>query len=212
MPPEKNGRTPFWTSLQLCLWKGPRFLRNYVCLEPYYPLNGKLFCDFLELRSCSIYHLIMEAKRFQPDFNLRYIASVFLALNKYMKLDEPVTQIQSLHDYNVFPVRTSDQLTPIGYDGLVRGQSTAEWFIADRNHLAASFTGLVPLLAFDTDTTIEMESFLKALRFNNRMLSQVANVIAVTEDPVELDPRYMKELRSKANFFVRYALSSFYAQ
>jgi hypothetical protein len=176
-----------------------------VCLEPFYPLNAKLFRNILGLRNCEVRHLIAEVQLFQPNFSLQYIALVFLALNSHIKPDEPTRGIESLCDKEVFPIRNSNKLTPTGYDGLVHGNGdVVEWFIADRAHFAKSFIGLIPLLAFDIDVALEMEALLKALGFKNRMLSQAARVVAVTEAPVELHLQYTKLLRSKTDFFIRY--------
>jgi hypothetical protein len=154
--------------------------------------------------------LILEAKTFQPNFPLQYIVLVFLALKERLQPDDNPIELRQLSHKAVFPIRRWSRPSPTGYDDLV--SCNVDWFIADRKHFANSFIGMVPLLSFDIDSTIEIDTLLERLGLNNRKLSQAAKVNAVTEAPVELHPRYTNVLRKKADFFIRYVAITDYSQ
>lgn len=154
--------------------------------------------------------MILAAETFQLGFPLQYIVLVLLALNERLQPDDDPIELRQLSHKEVFPIRRLSRPSPTGYDDLV--SCKVDWFIADRKHFAYSFIGVVPLLSFDIDRAIEIDTLLERLGLNNRKLSQAAKVHAVTEAPVELHLRYTNVLRKKVDFFIRYVAISDYSQ
>jgi hypothetical protein len=210
IPPSKPGGPPKWLSSRKCLWRGPKFLQCYVCLESIYSSKRTLFCDMLGIPDAHIKHLIYEAEHFQESDDLQYRAQVFQALDSVIRSQDTEEggelrwkEVESLRLLKIFPIRRPETSAENSYDYVTGDQTDQAWFIADRVHLETNFRGVIPLLAFDVEKILSMDRLLQVLGFDDRKLSKAAKEIAVAEGPVQRHIEYTSLLRVKSVFIIR---------
>jgi hypothetical protein len=177
-----------WYSQNQCLWKGPKCLRVHVYLKEVYPANLRLFTDVLQIPDASMKHLVLEAALFKKRDSLSYIRDIFLEIDKFLEKDITDSKsLQSIRGESIWPV--SRGILRPDFDDLMSANASSEWFIADRVPLRHSFSGIVPLLAFDVDGIGRMERVLEALEVEERRLSIAVKSVPKTEGPVEIHSR-----------------------
>jgi hypothetical protein len=190
-----------WKQLNNCVWRGPEFLKSYVALKNIYPDNRRLFSGALKLRDMGMEHLIEDAKALCKNDALEYIGKVFFHMEQFLQDGATPDDLSALRDSKIFPIALTRQIGE--YDELEGQASSRDWFIADRQHLATSFMGVVPLLAFTVDEIRQMEKVLRAFGLERKLLSQVVKSVARTGGPVELNQKYTTTIRKKADFVLR---------
>jgi hypothetical protein len=150
-----------------------------------------------------------EAQSIEAFDDIEYISEVFISISDYLhegRSDISASimkdMVTTLTDSAIFPIRAGrSQAT---FDYLSTGQATDQWFIADREHLAQTFEGLVPLLALKVEKIGKIASLVKTLGWENRMLSGLAEGIPETAGRIQLKFDYTNSIVSKARFIARY--------
>ncbi|UPX11197.1 uncharacterized protein EKO05_0001817 [Ascochyta rabiei] len=132
--------------------------------------------------------------------SLEDIARLFRELSRLLKgvnSSKLSLLLKPLQNKAIIPVVDGFQKT--GYDRLVSVYDTA-WFIADHANLVASFTGVVPLLAFLTQDLPAIEDLLRALRLEGRKISKSSRSQTRVAGQTRLDARYAENFRLKIPF------------
>jgi|SRR5690242_18544321 len=128
-----------------------------------------------------IAHLFREVSKLLKDVNS----------NKVLLLLKPV------QDRAIIPVLDGSKKT--GYDRLLSVQDNT-WFIADNANLLASFTGVVPLLAFPIQDLPAIEDFLRALRVDGRKISLKSTSQTRVVGQARSDYQHADDFRRKVPF------------
>ncbi|PVH69973.1 hypothetical protein DL98DRAFT_661395 [Cadophora sp. DSE1049] len=209
VPVSDTKSSEHWTTLGVCAWDGPKFLRKTPCLKDFHPDHEKFFCDTLGLSNANLKTLIDEAQHIQAFDSLEYIAQVFIAINTQLEMNGDSTKAgptgnsmsQTLTKSRIFPVGTKKSSASI--DDLKTALESDQWFIADRWHLRRSFEGLVPLLSLDVESVDKIGVLIQKTGLQHRLLSKVASGVPRTNGPIEAHLQYTKILQSKAKFIAR---------
>jgi hypothetical protein len=184
-----------WVKADLCIWNGPDYLRHTPCLEDFYLEHQEFFRHTLGVPNATWKTLVEEAKHIEVTDSPKYISQVFVALNKYLEkghdaftplplrlkpsnkaLSEAPSLAGGLEAFTqaaIFPIQTGDSKYNFHHLSTCLGREI--WFIADRWHLRQSFEGLVPLLALEVESVEKISYLIKRLKFEDRLLSQVAH-------------------------------------
>jgi hypothetical protein len=131
---------------------------------------------------------------------LEDIARLFRDISKLLK-DVNSSKIslllKPLQDKAMFPI--VDESKNPGYDTLLSVHDNT-WFIADHANLIASFTGVVPLLAFSIQDLPAIENLLRALRVDGRKISKKVTGQTRVVGRTRSDFRYTDKFRLKSPF------------
>ena len=141
--------------------------------------------------------------------DLEYIKNVFIELDKLIKeLTEGVAEesARTLHRNPIFPVKNLGDTEERSFGSLQAANSRTEWFIADSAHLARSFCGRLPLLAFSVGEIGRLKRVFKAANAEMRKLSNVVESNAQRHGTEVPWPAYQESLRDKANYILRYVV------
>ena len=180
------------------MWSGPGWLKRTTCLEPHYPTNRNLFCDTLRLRDAGLKDYVSEASQITSTDTLDYIAQVFVTISRILK--QPMARMDDselalLTRRPIFPVQIYSKV----YD-IKPALETDVWYIADRPHLRNSFQGRLPLLAFENEALDKMQTLMRKLGLEKRILSKIATSETLIEGKAEPNIVLTKSLCSKSRF------------
>ena len=187
----------------MCLWDDRDILQYHFPIMFLYPSCERLFRNILGLPGLSIEHLLFEFQYFQQGDPLSYVKELFIHLDDFIKRVNRSYPLKAtpLSTLNVYPIRETDKQPE--YDLLGSISSGAKWYIADRPHLLESFTGILPLLAFDTETNLLLQKLFTKLGLDNRFLSHCSEENALTKGEVALHQEFTNVMRSKVEFMMR---------
>ncbi|OAP55444.1 hypothetical protein AYL99_10417 [Fonsecaea erecta] len=201
IPNKRVGGEPRWVKVQDCLWSGPECLRRFVALKNIYPSCQRLFRDFFLLPDAGIADIVRETKLLNVGDPLSYIKALFFEIEKHLEKDETTTAIDSLQTHCIWPIyKTSNQEE---WDMLAYANNSTPWFIADRTHLLESFSGIVPLLAFQVEDVLKIPLLIRKLGCDKRRLTRAVTSIAETVGILRPDPTRQADLRSRAEYIAR---------
>jgi hypothetical protein len=131
---------------------------------------------------------------------LEDIARLFREISKLLKdvsSSKTSLLLKPLQGKAIFPV--VDALEKPGYDALLSMHDNT-WFIADQANLIASFTSVVPLLAFSIQDLPTIEPLLRALRVDGRKISKKATSQTRVVGRARSDYHYTDKFRLKSPF------------
>jgi hypothetical protein len=193
-----------WIPLRKCIWEGPPGLRSCHALKDIYPHCKKLFTDTLRIPDADINTIIKEMRQFTVNDSLTYILYILDELNKHIKDYNgkvPDGAARLLRSSPVFPITLSSPME--GFSRFCSIDSNVDWFIPDRPHLERSFRGKIPMCAFDAQKINSWKRIFKVAQADERLLSNVAEVVAKTVGRCEPWNRFTEELRAKVKFILR---------
>jgi hypothetical protein len=105
---------------------------------------------------------------------------------------------QKLRHQPIFPISKNDRQD--GFDYLANCEELSVWFIADRDHLRASFLGKTPLLAFEAEELNAMDGLLSLFGVESRKLSKLVRSNTVPYGLVSVNGPYTSFLKERVAF------------
>jgi hypothetical protein len=148
-----------------------------------------------------------EIRQVTTQDDLPYISHVFSSVDIASwhdvsdKLSEEISILQKL---SIFPVeleRRGDASVASFY--LRSADPDSVWFIADLKHLGESFTGILPLLAFDIDQLGHMKWLWQLPGIEQRLLSKVAVCRPRPGLQTSLQTNLMRLFQARGRYIVR---------
>ncbi|KAI1094358.1 hypothetical protein F5B19DRAFT_490478 [Rostrohypoxylon terebratum] len=145
-----------------------------IDLKCIYPKCKDLFIDVAGCCLVQSGDPIEEAKSINMSSDLSNILDVLVNIGNILEeytgfLDSMMEKLHGhIRNLKIFPIKK--KLDNDGFDELLSCNDT--WFIADRPHLAKSFDGTIPLLAFHAQDVRAFETLLKNLGLDSRKLSK----------------------------------------
>jgi hypothetical protein len=171
-----------------------------IDLTTIYSNCSYLFRCLLSPSGDPIGGLVHTMTMISSSSKLEDIARQFCELSRLLKdMNSSKTSLllKPLQGKAIFPVVVTSKNA--GYDTLST-MDDKTWFIADRANLIASFTGVVPLLAFSIQDLPTIESLLRALRVDGRKISKNVTSQARVVGRTRSDFRYTDNFRLKSPF------------
>lgn len=204
----------------LCIWSGPKFLRQTTCLEVFYPEHHEFFRHTLGVTDATWKTIMGEAQHMERTDSTEHISQVLVNLSRYLEKEDhvPVTippkaknpdsqapslveRLQALSRIPTLPIK--HRYSEFAFDYLSTSDERGQWFIADRWHLRQSFEGLVPLLALTVASVAKVSFLIKILNLEHRLLSRVAHGIPRIRGSSKECPRQTLSLRAKSRSIAR---------
>ncbi|KAI0902598.1 hypothetical protein F4806DRAFT_491069 [Annulohypoxylon nitens] len=150
---------------------GAECARKKIDLKCMYPKCKDLFLAVMDPYLVNYRDVVERAGSINLSSELSDILDILVKINEILK-DTGFSMTQKLQDcirsLAIFP--TKKKLDSDGFDELLSCDDT--WFIADRPHLARSFDGTIPLLAFHTQDVHAFEKLLQVFDLDSRRLSE----------------------------------------
>lgn len=171
-----------------------------------YDQSAKLFKCLLASGSGEVGSAIQSLLLIDSTMNLGRIAELFIKVSDSlaaMNSKKAASAAEVLKNKAIFPIRETREEG--GYQSLKALGCFSDWCIADLDHLADSFAGVVPLLAFTGDDLKAMDSLLGALHLQERKLSKLVKSDTAPSGKVNTHVERTKHLRARSHFFVAYA-------
>ncbi|XTI91300.1 hypothetical protein V2W45_716603 [Cenococcum geophilum] len=194
--PTKYSRSPRtlpWLSFQEARDQLPN-------LEAEFPTCTVLFRCLLANEDAELGPLIAKVTFITMSTTLSKITEIFHSLSKVIKTMNPIrahAAIRPLMSRPIFPIVYSGRKD--GFDVLACS-SDPRFFIGDRAHLASSFRGVVPLLAFTSEELSEMQDLLWILKVNSLQLSKIVHSETKPQGRVSVHYEYTRFLRARTPF------------
>jgi hypothetical protein len=199
---------PKWVNTAECVWDGPACLQKTPRLKDYYPEYEVLFSEKLGVGGTTLKTVVAETKQIQSTDSLAYIRDIFKQLS-HMAYDLPEWKLSEagvfdLQLFQIFPVWTG--VNGPEFDCLKTAGSITEgnsWYIADLQHLRDSFEGIVPLLAFETQSLEDLKVLIKHTGCDKRKLSDFVKREARINGWEKLNEEYTRSLGDKWKYIAR---------
>ncbi|KAK0721152.1 hypothetical protein B0H67DRAFT_536144 [Lasiosphaeris hirsuta] len=191
---------PRWTSTKECISK-----RLNIAGE--YDQSSKLFKSLLATGSGQAGDAIQSLLLIDDTTSLSRITELFVKAGSSlgaMNSKKAASAAKALQNKPIFPIREMREEggNGPGFQSLKALGDASDWYIADRDHLAASFVGVVPLLAFSVDNLKDMKPLLDALQLERRKLSKMVKSDTVPSGKVSLHVERTEHLRARSQFFI----------
>ncbi|KAI9146907.1 alcohol dehydrogenase [Paramyrothecium foliicola] len=170
-------------------------------VENLYPSCKILFRSLLIAGEGSLGPAVTKATLINEETKIDEIVEIFQQLNDAVKVVSSKRAKQALKrltNSRIFPVLFKKK-QKTGYEFLDTLTKSSTWFLGDREHLADSFQGLVPLLAFTSEQINSMQAMFKHLE-HLRWLSEIVETSAHPAGLITLRPDYTNFLRSRSVF------------
>lgn len=182
-----------WANMETCIFRG-------IDLTSTYANCAYLFRCLYSPSGAAIGELIHSMTMISSSSRLQDIARLFGEVSKLLKdvnSSKLALLLKPLQSKAMIPV--IDGTKRSGYDKLLSVEDPT-WFIADHANLVASFTGVVPLLAFPTQDLSAMEYLFQALRVDGRKISKKSTSQTRVVGHTRPDSRYTDSFRLKVPF------------
>ncbi len=171
-------------------------------MNELYPSCKRLFTEVLGVADASLEDLILEASVFNEFYDLEQMRDILWEIEKFIEKNKPsALELNSLagRDKRNWPLNKSTE--PGKFDKMMSAEK--EWFIADTLALRQSFSGIVPLLAFEIDEIARMERLICGLGMGRKLLTRCIKSIPRTEGRVAIHPEFTQAMESKFEFLAR---------
>ncbi|KAF4970302.1 hypothetical protein FSARC_2622 [Fusarium sarcochroum] len=153
-----------WLTLLDCIWPPGLKVEGKVDLSQHYPDLRSFFVDNLKLPKYTSQEVWMELISLADNPPVERTRDLFLTLNT-LAVTNPTSMEHSFFIGSpIYPVK--DQKGKI-----IRVSGNGDFFIADKAHLADSFSGKVNILAFTPRDVLRLEQFFTWAGMQNRYLS-----------------------------------------
>jgi hypothetical protein len=191
-----------WLGLNQCVWAGPGCMIIHFSMNDLYPSCKRLFTEILGVADASLGILVFEAAVFNKSHDLEHMRGILLEIEKFIEKNKPSTlELKSLtgRDKNNWPI--TNDMEAGKFNQMMSAEK--EWFIADTLSLRQSFSGIIPLLAFEVDEIGRMERLISGLELDRKLLTRCIKSIPRTEGRVELHSEFTQAFESKYEFLAR---------
>jgi hypothetical protein len=171
-----------------------------IDLTSIYANCSYLFRCLLSPSGDPIGGLVHTMTMISSSSELEDIARIFREVSKLLKnvsSSKISLLLKPLQSKAIFPV-VHGSGNP-GYDTLL-SMHDKTWFIADHANLIASFTGVIPLLAFSIQDLLAIEDLLGALRMEGRKISKKVTGQTRVVGRTKSDFRYTDKFQLKSPF------------
>jgi hypothetical protein len=176
------------------MWSGPQ-LSTVHRLSSEYPTSKELFRTYLRLSNVTQDHVIKELLQTTSTTSFDRLQELLLLLNKHLDSKSPKDCLSQLKGKKIIPVRETDgELCRMDYNSDV-------WYFPDRQNLLDSFSGSLPLIAFEVKIVKKLKPLIQAMALQDYLLS-VADTSATKVVGAKIfDERKTLDLRKRVRYF-----------
>jgi hypothetical protein len=183
----------YWTNMENCVSRG-------IDLASAYTNCSYLFRCLVSPSGDPIGGLVHAITMISSSSRLEDIARSFRELSKSLKdinSSKISLLLKPLQGKAIFPIVNGSGDS--GYDTLSSTHDQT-WFIADHANYIASFSGVIPLLAFSVQDLLAMEALFQALRMDAKKISKKVTSQTQVAGRTRSDFRYTDIFQSKSPF------------
>jgi len=170
-----------------------------------YNQSAKLFKCLLASGPGEVGSAIQSLVLIESTMTLSRISELFTKVSDTLAAisnQKAASVAEVLKNKAIFPIR--ETRGEAGYQSLRPLGCSSDWYIADLDHLADSFEGVVPLLAFTGENLTAMDPFLVALQLEERKLSNLVQSDATPGGKVKTHAERTRHLKARSHLFTAY--------
>jgi hypothetical protein len=198
----KTTGEPFgWVTSQACI-------QHDIDVISEYPSCTYLFKNLTTTEYKKLNADIYKAKEIEESWTPNEIVQVLRNINDGLRDingEQAAGFIHCLRSVKIFPIINRHDMKQKrykkGYDELVTVQNMT-WLIPDRPGFKESFSGILPLLAFDSKDVKKIQILLTALHLDSRKLSKLTQLSTIPTGRWRYCPEYTKFCRERAKFLI----------
>jgi len=195
-----------WHKLENCLWDGVRYVQAYRCLKEVYPGLERLFKRILDVPDLEAKHIMTELGQFTLAMKIPLMYRILRLINKQLNvgnISSLSTEVSRLKGMPIWPIEGPLPPRPGEATRLASASGRGEWFIADLNGYRQTFSGRIPMLAFNVEQQHKLWELMKAVGVHDRDISRHVKVGVGNMQETTAHPEYTEWFRSKAPFVAR---------
>ncbi|KAM0559904.1 hypothetical protein ACHAPJ_003854 [Fusarium lateritium] len=193
----KCGGSIKWLTLLDCIWSPGLKVEDKVDLSVHYPDLRSFFVDNLKLPKYTSQEVWTELLSLPDNASVERSRDLFLTLNTLAITNPTSLERPYFTKPAIYPVKTQK-------GRIIRVSGDSDFFIADKAHLADSFSGKANILAFTPRDVLRLEQYFTWAGMKNRYLS--SNVQEKIAWPSESKPTQIEwDIALKAEGIVRIA-------